>query len=210
MAASQEKLPSSVEQTSRMPLIEALQILQQWRQQQIVVTTMGSAREWPKLSDHALDFHYIPSAMGEAPALGLGMALARPDKEVVVLNGDGCMLMNLGCLVTIASSGAKNLTLIVLDNGIYEVTGGQQLASKQARADFTQLAQGAGWSSVFSFDDLQPWKAEIEKVMTAPGPRFIVLSTHPVGEHYHLESPGPMADRIAGFREALNQDRAPA
>lgn len=204
MAASQDKSQSPTNQTSRMPLIDALQVLQQWRQQQIVITTMGSAREWPKLSEHALDFHYIPSAMGEAPALGLGMALARPDKEVVVLNGDGCMLMNLGCLVTISSSGAKNLTLIVLDNGIYEVTGGQQLASEQAQTDFTLLAKGAGWSSVFAFDELQQWNAEIETVMSAPGPRFIVLSTQPVGEHYHLESPGPMAARIATFREALS------
>lgn len=204
MAASQGKLHSSSQRGSRMPLSEALQVLQQWRQQQIVITTMGSAREWPKLSEHALDFHYIPSAMGEAPALGLGMALARPDKEVVVLNGDGCMLMNLGCLVTISSSGAKNLTLIVLDNGIYEVTGGQQLASKQAHSDFTLLAKGAGWSSVFAFDDLQQWNADIDTVMSAPGPRFIVLSTEPVGEDYHLVSPGPMATRIADFREALS------
>jgi len=141
--------------------------------------------------------------MGEAPALGLGMALAQPRKEVIVLNGDGCLLMNLGCLITIASSGAKNLTLIVLNNGIYEVTGGQQLASRQADADFTLLAKGSGWKSVFEFDDLQQWSAEIGTVMSAPGPRFIRLATQPVGASYHLESPGPMATRIAKFRAAL-------
>ncbi len=193
-------------QRPEMPLIDALEVLHRWRERQIVITTMGSAREWPKLSSDPLDFHYIPSAMGEAPALGLGMALARADKEIVVLNGDGCMLMNLGCLVTIANSGAKNLTLIVLHNGIYEVTGGQQLASRQGSTDFTLLAQGAGWPSVFEFNDLGQWRAEIGTAMTAPGPRFILLATQRVGANYHLESPGPMAARIADFREALVEE----
>ncbi len=206
MTASSDKAqPSQVEGQHGMPLIGALEVLHAWRGQQVVVTTMGSAREWPKLSSHPLDFHYIPSAMGEAPALGLGLALAQPDKEVIVLNGDGCMLMNLGCLVTIASSGAKNLTLVVLHNGIYEVTGGQQLASRQAAINFTLLAQGAGWKSVFEFNDMQQWSAEIDTAMTAPGPRFIRLATQPVGENYHLESPGPMPARIAGFRAALGK-----
>ena len=190
---------------SRMPFIEALQVLEQWRKDQIVITTMGSAREWPKLSDHPLDFHYIPSAMGEAPALGLGLALAQPQREVIVLNGDGCMLMNLGSLITIKSSAATNLTLIVLDNGIYEVTGGQQLASQKTKADFKLLAQAAGWSSVFAFDDLETWRDEISTAMTAPGPRFIALSTQTVGDSYHLESPGPMPQRIANFQAALSR-----
>src|SRR5882757_1221049 len=111
---------------SRMPFVEALKVLVPLRQDQIVVTTMGAAREWPKLSRHALDLHYLPSSMGQAPALGLGLALAQPAREVWVLNGDGAMLMNLGCLVTIVASRAENITLIVFDNGIYEVTGGQQ------------------------------------------------------------------------------------
>ena len=56
---------------------------------------MGSAREWPKHSQHPLDFQYLPSAMGHAPMLALGLALAQP-REVVCFNGDGCMLMSLG------------------------------------------------------------------------------------------------------------------
>ncbi len=90
-----------------MPLVPALEVLRDLRRDQIVVTTMGSAREWPRLSQHPLDFHYIPSAMGHAPMLGLGLALAQPSREVIAFNGDGCMLMSLGCLVTIAASGAR-------------------------------------------------------------------------------------------------------
>ena len=111
---------------SRMPLVATLEVIRRLRTDQIVVTTMGAAREWPKLSQHPLDFHYVPSSMGQAPPLGLGLALAKPQREVLVLNGDGGMLMNLGCLVTIVASGARNITVIVIENGIFEVTGGQQ------------------------------------------------------------------------------------
>src|SRR5215831_13390516 len=95
---------------------QALEVLASWRGQRIVVTTMGSVGIWPSLSDSPLDFHYIPSAMGHGPPLGLGLALAQSERGVIVLNGDGCTLMNLGCLVTIASNPA-NLYLIIVDNG---------------------------------------------------------------------------------------------
>ena len=73
---------NSMTQSHRMPLVPALQVLADLRREQIVVTTMGSAREWPKLSRHALDFHYVPSAMGQAPMLGLGLGAgsARAEK----------------------------------------------------------------------------------------------------------------------------------
>ncbi len=124
-----------------MPLVPALEVVRDLRREQIVVTTMGSAREWPKLSRHGLDFHYVPSAMGQAPLLALGLALAQPGREVICFNGDGCMLMNLGALVTIAASKARNLSLIVLENGVYEVTGGQQTAASTTRVDFAALAR---------------------------------------------------------------------
>src|SRR5580704_11862629 len=129
-------IESSGIQRDRMPLVPALEVVRDRRRDQIVVTTMGSAREWPRLSQHPLDFHYIPSAMGHAPMLALGLALAQPARETIVLNGDGCTLMSLGCLVTIVASGAKNLTLILLENGVYEVTGGQGTAAAQAHVDF--------------------------------------------------------------------------
>ncbi len=190
-----------------MPLVPALEVLVALRQDRVVVTTMAAAHEWPKLSQHALDFHYVPSAMGQAPALGLGVALAQPKREVLVINGDGGMLMNLGCLVTIVASGAKNLTLVVLDNGIYEVTGGQQTAAASVpgnvQVEFAGLARGAGFTSVSSFDRLDLWQREAADALDARGPRFIVLAVEPVGPNYHLEAPGPMAERLARFRQAL-------
>src|SRR5688572_26647490 len=92
---------------------QALEVVAEHRGQRIVVTTMSSAGIFPELSNSPLDFHFIPSSMGEAPALGLGLALAQPERGVIVLNGDGCMLMNLGSLVTLAAHPA-NIVVVIL------------------------------------------------------------------------------------------------
>lgn len=189
----------------QMPLLPALEIVAALRRDQIVVTTMGSAREWPKLSEHALDFHYLPSAMGQAPLIGLGLALAQPGREAIVFNGDGCMLMNLGCLVTVAASRAGNFTLILLENGIYEVTGGQATAagSAAAQVDFAALARASGIESAFAFDDLATWQRDAAQALAAPGPRFISLRVAPVGAEFQLPAMPPLRDRLAAFRQAL-------
>src|SRR5262249_60816603 len=96
----------------------------------------------PQLSESPRDFGYSPSAMGHAPGLGLGIALAQPGRGVVVINGDGCTLMNLGSLVTLASQ-PTDVYLLILDNGLYEVTGGQPVAGA-GRADFAGPAPAAG------------------------------------------------------------------
>ncbi|HEX7378090.1 MAG TPA: thiamine pyrophosphate-dependent enzyme [Pirellulales bacterium] len=198
-------IQSSVDLVRRMPYRAALEALAAVRRDEIVVTTMGAAREWPRLSRHALDFHYLPSAMGHAPLIGLGLALAQPNRQVMVLNGDGCLLMNLGCLVTIAASQARNLTLIVLENSIYEVTGGQATAAAAAgpRVDFAALARAAGIPSAFVYDDLDVWRNEAAAALTAPGPRFVCLRVEPVGADYQLPPHSPLPDRIAAFQRAL-------
>src|SRR5215813_11975453 len=121
---------------------QALEVVARHRGQRLVVTTMTSVAVWPQLSDSPLDFHYIPSSMGQGPGLGLGLALAQPERGVIVVNGDGCTLMNLGALVTIAGQPA-NLYLLIMDNGLYEVTGGQVHAG-QGHTDFGGLARSAG------------------------------------------------------------------
>src|SRR3954451_10447877 len=105
---------------------QALEVLAAHRGERVVVTTMTSAGLWPDLSDTPLDFAFIPSSMGQGPALGLGLALAQPRRAIVV-NGDGCLLMTLGSLVTLAAHPAP-LHLLILDNGLFEVTGGQPIA----------------------------------------------------------------------------------
>lgn len=173
---------------------------------QVVVPTMGAAREWMRLGTHPLDFVYAPSAMGQAPTLGLGLALARPDRQVIVLNGDGCQLMNLGCLATISALPIPNLVLIIVENGVYEVTGGQlTTASLRGRATskpvaFDTIARGAGWMSVFHFQSPEEWAGEVEAALSAPGPTCVVWKVDPDPEGAVPKSPAPAAARARDFR----------
>lgn len=205
---NQTNSPSTV--SSAMPLIPALEVLRDARGESIVITTMGSAREWPRISRHPLDFHYVPSSMGQAPALGLGLALAQPDRKVIALNGDGCMLMNLGSLVTITAQAPKNYALIVLDNGVYEVTGRQPTAGSASgrtsgtKIDFSGLARAAGYKMTFPFHELDRWRDGVAEVLAAEGPVFVTLDIQPVTEgDVSITAPGPIQERLARFREAL-------
>ncbi len=190
------------------PLIDALEVIHQYRQDAVVITTMGAAREWQKLEPHPKDLVYMPSSMGQGPPLGLGIALAKPDQRVIVVNGDGCLLMNLGCLVTITAQAPKNFTLIVVDNGVYEVTGGQATVgdkSKRAGDDpvnFTDLARAAGFTEVYEFDDAEAFRFE-QETLHEEGPVCIVLKTTYQTEDISARSPGPPAERIQCFKKSL-------
>lgn len=185
-----------------MPLREALEVLAAHRGQRLVITTMSSAGVWPSLSDTPLDFTYIPSAMGQGPALGLGLALAQPRRGVIVLNGDGCMLMNLGCLVTLASHPA-NLYLLILDNGLYEVTGGQPVAGA-GRTDFAGLARASGIPRVYAFDTADAWRAGAAEALAGVGPVVIALKVEGRLGQKTPKAPRPMAEQIARLRQALD------
>jgi thiamine pyrophosphate-dependent acetolactate synthase large subunit-like protein len=190
-------------------LIDSLAALKSFRtDRHIIVPTMGAAREWMALGTHPLDFIYAPSAMGEAPALGLGIALAQPDRQVIVLNGDGCMLMNLGALVTITAEAPPNYVLIVFENGVYEVTGAQPTAGADAaRAaapiDFAAIARGCGFQSVYDFCDLNDWQTRLPEVLAARGPTFVVLHVAPVPGGAVPKSPAPPPARARAFAGAL-------
>ncbi len=186
----------------QMLLVAALEVIAQLRRDQIVVSSMGTAREWPKMSGHSLDLHYVPSTMSGAVPLGLGLALACKQREVIVLSGDGSLLMSLGSLVTTAASGAENLSIVLFDNGVYEVTGGQPTAAA-ANTNFEAIAQGAGVESTVTFDSIEAWRSGAAAAFKLPGPRLIVLQVEPVGPEFQLTVPGPMRERLERFRAAL-------
>lgn len=184
-----------------MTLREALEIVADQRGRRIVVATMSSAGEWPSLSDTPLDFIYIPSAMGQAPALGLGLALAQPERGVLVLNGDGCMLMNLGCLVTLANHPA-NVYLLIVENRLYEVTGGQATAGAD-RVDFAGLARAAGVERVYSFDNADAWRAGAAEAMNGAGPVVVCLKVEGRIGQKTPKAPRPMAEQLERLQQAL-------
>ncbi len=188
----------------RMSLPAALRVLADLREaDQIVVTSMGSAREWPRISQHPLDFHYVPSTMSGAVPLSLGLALAQPAREVLVCTGDGSLLMSLGCLVTVVDSRARNLTIVLLDNGVYEITGGQKTAAANNDVDFATLARAVGFRAVAGFSDDLDWRDRAREVLSLPGPRFIWLKTEPECEDYILDPPCAMQKQLTRLRTAL-------
>lgn len=181
--------------------LQALEILATHRGDAIIVSTMGSAGIWPALSDTPLDFAYIPSSMGQGVPLGLGLALVQPARQVVVMTGDGSLLMNLGCLVTVANYPA-NLRILLIDNGLYEVTGGQDTVGS-GKTDFAGLARAAGIQRVFHFMEAASWQESIGEVLTGWGPVFVWLKV--VGE-YGKKTPSPprtMREQISRLQTAL-------
>src|SRR6202020_2273938 len=86
---------------------------------------------------------YMLGSMGLAVPVGMGVALAQPKRKVIALEGDGSILMQLGSLATVAARGQKNLAIVIMDNGAYQITGGQQTLTEQG-ADIVAIARGAG------------------------------------------------------------------
>ncbi len=155
-----------------MTVAQLLSALAAHRTSEVVVTTMSSVRPWGLLSKSDLDFASADSAMGHAADLALGIALARPERKVVSLNGDGSMLMCLGTLATAVEVAASNFILIVLDNGSYEITGGQPVAGAK-RLDFAAIAEAAGFRHVFRFHDARAWAEAVPEVLRVIGPTFV-------------------------------------
>jgi sulfopyruvate decarboxylase subunit beta len=184
-----------------MTLVEALTPVAANRRDHVVITTMSAVAVWPTLSDTPLDFHYIPSSMGQAVPVGLGLALARPGRGVVVLSGDGGLLMNLGCLVSLAQH-AVPVYVVLIDNGLYEVTGGQAVAGA-AKTDYAGVAKACGLSRIYTAEAVAEWEGEAGIALSGLGPVFIWLKVEGELGKATPAAPRPMAEQIARLREAL-------
>lgn len=143
----------------------------------VVFASLGTAgRAWRDHGGPNPTF-YGSDPMGAAPGLALGAALARPDLEFLLLEGDGDLVMNLGSLLAIADAAPANLRVVVFDNGRYETGGGQPLAAA-GRADLAAIAAGAGWPAVRRLHgDSTPEqiRAAVDELLTAsPGPALLV------------------------------------
>jgi sulfopyruvate decarboxylase subunit beta len=120
---------------------------------------------------------YLPvPAMSKASSVGLGVALAQPDKNVVIFDGDGSLLMNLGSLVTVGKAAPKNLVHILLANDVYALTGGQPIPSAE-RGDLPGMAKAAGYKSVVMFENIEQFASELPSILNEDGPTFVVLDT---------------------------------
>src|SRR6202048_5051762 len=115
---------------------------------------------------------YMLGSMGLAFPIALGVALAQPKRRVVALEGDGSLLMQLGCLATIATQAPKNLTLIVMDNGIYQITGAQPTPAATT-PDIVAVAQGCGLANASWAADEDDFVRLVEQSPSAQAPTVV-------------------------------------
>lgn len=149
------------------------------RGEALVVTGLGAATyDVAAAGDDARNY-YLWGAMGGAALMGLGLALAQPERPVVVVTGDGEQLMGLGAFATIAVQAPANLTVVVLDNGLYGETGGQR-SHTGAGVDLVAVARGCGIAQAARIGDaagLEALAATIGRI--GSGPRLAVIAIDP-------------------------------
>ena len=157
---------------------DALALIEKRREDAIVVPTMTAGRGWGEIrQDESLDLP-VSGAMSKASSIALGLCLAQPDRKVIVFDGDGSLVMNLGSMVTISGQAPSNLYHFLLENDVYAITGGQPIPNAGATS-FAGLAEASGYAATFEFDDFEEFVTRIDEVFEAEGPVFITLKTRP-------------------------------
>lgn len=162
-----------------MKRLEALSILAEYKGDDgISVTTMRAIPDWyatGKAPERHLDNRGF---MGGASAFALGLAIAQPQRRVIVVDGDGSLLMQLGSLASIAEAAPANLYHVVLVNGVYETSGHQKTPAAD-RLNFAAIAKAAGYRDAFEFHDAAVLSERLAAVMDAPGPVLLALYVEP-------------------------------
>ncbi|MEZ5925253.1 MAG: thiamine pyrophosphate-dependent enzyme [Hyphomicrobiaceae bacterium] len=168
--------------TKRLDRRAAVRRLVEPRQDTLLISGLGSPTyDVAAVGDHPRNF-YLWGAMGGAAMMGLGVALAQPSTPVLVLTGDGDMLMGIGSFATIALKAPRNLAIVVLDNGIYGETGGQPTATSGG-ADLAAIARASGipeTSTVDSLEALDPLARRLHRLGDGPCVAVVKIKPDPV------------------------------
>ena len=141
---------------------EAIRDIMEHIDEELVICNIGfPSRELYEIDDRSKNFYMIGS---------MGLALAKPSKNVVVIDGDGSLLMNMGSLVTVFANNPSNLTWIVIDNGAYGSTGNQDTYAQMI--DLVDVAKGVGFKNSYDFNDIN-----LKDVMHNENASFVVYRT---------------------------------
>jgi thiamine pyrophosphate-dependent acetolactate synthase large subunit-like protein len=186
---------------AKLPRREAVARLLKDRSDCLVITGLGSPTyDAAAAGDHPLNF-YLWGAMGSAATVGLGLALAQPKRRILVITGDGEMLMGLGTLATIAAKQPANLAIAVIDNEHYGETG-MQTSHTGMGVDLAEIARATGFREAATVRTMSGVESAPQTLYTAEGPVLIVFKVSAERDSLVLPSwDGPLLK--SRFRQAL-------
>jgi len=185
---------------------EVLRLIAAQRGTAICVPTMTTGPEWRDIAPDDLSVGCV-GFMGGASSLGLGLALARPDRRVLVLDGDGSLLMQLGSLATIAGAAPRNLVHFLFKNGVYHTSGAQGIPGGLI-VDFVTMARGAGYRAALAVHDIEDFKKRLPEILKMEGPVFVELHTG-LAEQTPMTARGgvPFPEQVTKLRTKLLRPR---
>ena len=188
---------------------EVLKVIAAHRGNAICVPTMTTGPAWREMAPDDLSAGCV-GFMGGASSLGLGLALSRPERRVVVFDGDGSLLMQLGSLATIAGARPRNLIHLLFKNGVYHTSGAQGIPGGLT-VDFVQMAKGAGYRTVCAIHDIEDFKRRLPELLKAEGPVFVELHTG-LSDQTPMTARGgvPFPKQVSDLRAKLLKPRAHA
>ena len=156
------------------PSIEATKAINYHREDALVVSTSSALRDWSAVSQRRnLDVD-LTDCMDRAPAVGLGLALAQPDRKVLVLDCDATLRTDLGGLATVGESKPQNMVHFVFDDATHLSTGGLPIRGFD-NLNLLAMAEGAGYTKMYQFDTLEDFLIGLEEVMVQEGPVFVLV-----------------------------------
>jgi phosphonopyruvate decarboxylase len=181
---------------------EVLSVIAAARGDAICVPTMTTSPAWRTLAPDDLSVGCV-GFMGGASSLGLGLALARPERRVIVFDGDGSLLMQLGSLATVAGARPRNLVHLLFKNGVYHTSGAQEIPGGLT-VDFVAMAKGAGYRSALAIHDIEEFRRRLPELLKAEGPILVELHTT-LADQTPMTARGgtPFPEQIATLRERL-------
>ena len=184
-------------------------ILSMYDKEAVFISTTGkTSREVFEIrqrlgQSHERDFLVVGS-MGHCAHISLGLAMARPDVEVICIDGDGSVLMHMGSLPTIGELGCKNLTHVIINNGVHESVGGHRITSPEL--DFSEVARSCGYSESIRVSDLERLVETLQDWKKIDGPKLIEIMTR-AGSRKDLGRPGITPLKVKeSFMRSLGND----
>jgi phosphonopyruvate decarboxylase len=186
---------------------DAIEALAAAKGEAVSISIMQAGAPWKDVGAAERNHVDVVGCMGGAASLGLGLALGAPHKKVMILDGDGGLLMQLGSLVTIAGSAPKNYYHFVFDNGSYQSSGNQPVPGL-GKFDWCKLALAAGYPKAYKMETRAELEAALPEILASEGPVMIRLVITP--ENVSRWPGTPMTKCIQDLKASLAAEREAA